>query len=372
MKFLVINWRDIYHPQAGGAEVYIHEIMRRLAQRGHEPVMLSCEVPGRPPEEVIDGVRVVRRGKHLTFNLSVPGAWRELRKEGFDAVVEDLNKLPFYSKLYIKDVPLGVISMHFFGKTIFQEFPWPIASYVYLHENLIRFFYKNLPFAALSESTAEDLRRWGLGTERLFIVYPGTDFSRYSPGPKAPEPTVLYLGRLKRYKRIDLAMRAMALAKDRVPGLKFFIVGKGDAEPRLRQLARKLGMESYTRFLGFVSEEEKARLLREAWVLINTSPKEGWGLVNTEAEASGTPVVAFDAPGVRESVAHGETGFLIPWGDVEGLADALVRVLTDQELRRRLSEKASQWVRRFSWERAAEAFEEFLSYIIDYFGGRKR
>ena len=372
MKFLLINWRDIYHPQAGGAEVYIHEILRRLAQRGHEPVMLSCEVPGRPPEETVDGVRIVRRGKHLTFNFSVPGAWRELRKEGFDAVVEDLNKLPFYSKLYVKKVPLGAIAMHFFGRTIFQEFSFPIASYVYLHENLIPLFYKGIPFAALSESTAQDLRRWGLGTGKIFVVYPGTDFERYRPGPKAPEPTVLYLGRLKRYKRIDLAMRAVALAKERVPNLRFLVIGKGDAEPRLRALAKKLKMEGYTRFLGFVPEEEKARLLREAWVLVNTSPKEGWGLVNTEAEASGTPVVAFDAPGVRESVSHGESGFLVPWGDVKALAERLVQVLTDPELRERLSEGAARWVRRFSWDAAASEFERFLSYIIDYFGGRQR
>ncbi len=372
MKFLVINWRDIHHPQAGGAEVYIHEIMRRLAEKGHRPVMLSCEVPGRPLEEVVDGVRIVRRGKHLTFNLSVPWAWRELRKEGFDAVVEDLNKLPFYTKFYVKGVPLGVISMHFFGKTIFQEFPWPIAAYVYGHELAVRLAYKGVPFAALSQSTAEDLRRWGLGTGRIPIVYPGTDFERFKPGPKAPGPTVLYLGRLKRYKRIDLSFKAVALARKRVPQLEFWVVGKGDAEPGLRKLARKLGMESYTKFLGFVSEEEKRRVLREAWVLINTSPKEGWGLVNTEAEASGTPVVAFDAPGVRESVSHGETGFLVPWGDVEGLAEKLVQVLLDQKLRQTLSQQAVRWVRRFSWDASARAFEDFLSYIIDYFGGRQR
>ncbi len=365
MKILVINWQDIKNPFAGGAEVYMHEVFGRIAAAGHQVWFLVCQAPGLPETEVIDGVQVIRHGSRNTFNYTVPGFYKKhLAKKGFDVVVEDLNKLPFYGKRFVKDTKLAALAMHFFRKTIFYELPLPLASYVFLAETSIRFAYKGVPFAVISKSTKQDLVRWGFPEADIRVIYSGVDTKTYFPGEKSPEPIVVYLGRIKKYKKPDLALRVVAeVAKD-VP-LRFHVVGDGEFLPKLRTIARQTGIEDITHFHGFVSQEEKSRLLRESWVLINTSPKEGWGLVNTEAEASGTPVVAFDAPGIRESISHGETGFLVPYGDLNALAKKLKLLLTDHDLRKKMSSRARKWAETFTWDKAAEDTINWLKWVMD-------
>jgi glycosyltransferase involved in cell wall biosynthesis len=113
-------------------------------------------------------------------------------------------------------------------------------------------------------------------------------------------------------------------------------------------------------FRGFVSEDEKLELFRRAWVHVLTSPKEGWGITNLEAAACGTPTVASDSPGLRDSVLEGETGFLVPHGDVARLAGRIRALVQEPELRERLGRTAHAFAQRFTWDRAAEETEAFL------------
>jgi glycosyltransferase involved in cell wall biosynthesis len=168
------------------------------------------------------------------------------------------------------------------------------------------------------------------------------------------------VGRLKRYKGLDIALRAVAMAAGDVPGLRFEIAGSGDDRPRLERLVAELGVQDRVRFLGFVSEGEKLQLLRRAWAHVFPSPKEGWGISNVEAAACGTPAVASDSPGLRESVLNGETGILVAHDDPEALANAMRRLSGDVGLVSRFGRAGRKFAESLSWDRAAELTETHL------------
>ncbi|HLA39366.1 MAG TPA: glycosyltransferase family 4 protein [Candidatus Glassbacteria bacterium] len=371
-RILLINWRDIQHPEAGGAEVHAHEIFRRLASRGHEVTFLTCAWPGCEPRAQIDGIRVVRGGKNATFNYAVPRLAGALEFEkNFDIVVEDLNKIPLLTPRFVR-IPRLILVHHLFGATIFREAVFPVAAYVWLWEQLIPFFYKREWVQSVSQDTTDELAAKGFSREKIRIVYNGIDCSRYTPGPAearadGEERYLLYMGRIKRYKRLDLILEAfqragrMGLPAD----IRLVFAGAGDDYPRLQKRAEKLAITGRTSFRGRVSEEEKINLLRGAVCVVNPSPKEGWGITNMEAAACGTPVVASRSPGLRESVRDGRTGFLFTPGDVAQFSARIVQVAADQRLRIRLSAEARRFAETLTWNESAQRTEQYISHIIE-------
>ena len=209
---------------------------------------------------------------------------------------------------------------------------------------------------AVSESTADDLIRRGMDPDRVTVIPNGVDADHYTPGDpgaRFPEPTLLYLGRLKRYKRVDLPIRALAHLAGQGMNCRLLVAGKGDDRPRLERLVSRLGVGDRVKFLGFVPEEEKVRLLQRSWVHVLTSPKEGWGIANLEAAACGTPTVASDSPGLRDSVRDGETGFLVPHGDVSRLAARIEELFEAREQLEEMGRRARDFAEGFSWDRTA-------------------
>lgn len=370
MRILLVNWNDRENPNAGGAEIHLHEIFGRLArERGHAIDLVTSGWPGCAPRVELDGMQVHRYGGRHTFALHARGAVRRLLAAGrYDVVVEDVNKLPLFLT-GLTSLPFCVLVPHLFGATAFAEASWPVAALVWLAERPIPRAYRRAWFHAISESTRDDLVRRGVPRERIEVIYPGVDARWYSPDPgvpRAPRPTFLYVGRLKRYKGVDAALRALAVARaTRGDGdLELDIAGQGDDRPRLERLARELGLGDAVRFLGFVPEVEKRRLLRRAWAVVFPSPKEGWGISNVEAAGCGTPALASDSPGLRESVRQGETGFLVPHGDVRALAERMLALAADPALVARLGRGARAFAQQLSWERAAGATEAHLDRII--------
>lgn len=367
MRILLVNWLDRENPQAGGAEVHLFEIFRRLVAQGHDVTLIASGWSGAASEATLDGLRVYRVGGRHSFALQGRGAVRRALATGrFDVVVEDINKLPLFLP-QVTGLPVYVIIPHLFGTTAFREAFWPMASVVWLAERPIPRVYRHSAFHAISESTRDDLVQRGVRAAAVRVIYPGVDARRYTPDPgtgRAPEPTFVYVGRLKRYKGLDIALRAVALARQDVPGLRFEVAGTGDDRPRLERLAARLGVQDRVRFLGFVSEEEKIRLLRRAWAHVFPSPKEGWGISNVEAAACGTPAVASDSPGLRESVQDGETGILVPHDDPEALANAMRRLSGDVELVGRFGKAGRAFAESLSWDRAAELTEVHLNETV--------
>lgn len=367
MKILLVNWNDRENPHAGGAEIHIHEIFGRLARRGHSVDLVASGWPGARPEVELDGMRVRRYGGRYSFALRARGAVRRLlRANSYDVVVEDINKLPLFLA-GLTAAPFSALVPHLFGTTAFREASWPIAAVVWAAERRIPRAYRRAWFHAISESTRDDLARRGVPRERIEVIHPGVDAAWYTPDAavsRTREPTFLYVGRLKRYKGVEIALRALAIARKSRPDVVLDIAGQGDDRGRLERLARRLGLGTAARFRGFVSDEEKRRLLRRSWCVVLASPKEGWGISNVEAAACGTPAIASDSPGLRESVRHGETGFLVPHGDVAALADRMLALAGDPALVARLGVGARAFAERLSWDHAAQATEAHLQRVI--------
>lgn len=364
MKLVAVNWQDLDNPLGGGAETHLHEILERLVAFGHEVVLLCGGWPNCPPRAERRGVEIHRVGTRQSFPFHARRYWdRHLRGRDCDVLFEDINKVPLYTTRWGARRVVAVVP-HLFGEAAFQELNPVLASAVWLSERPLPWMYRQVPFQAISQSTADDLVARGIAAERVEVIPPGVSADYYTPdaSARAPHPTFAYLGRLKRYKGVDLVIRAFARLA--APNAVLEIAGAGDYRPALEQLVASLALSQRVRFLGFVSEAEKLALYRRAWGVALASPKEGWGLTNVEAEACGTPVVASNSPGIRESVRHGETGFLVPHGDVAAMAAAFQRLAESPTLVAEMGAKARAFAASFTWDRCARATEAHLQRVI--------
>ncbi len=366
-RFVAVNWRDLKNPDAGGAEVHLHEILKRLAADGHEVTCFVSNYPAGAGEDHYDGIRVVRKGSWYNANYVIPRHVRSfLRCNPCDLVIEDINKIPFFLPSLVKQMVLAVVP-HLFGTTVFRETNPVFAAYVYLWERLIPRVYRHCRFVAISPSTKTDLVQRGIRDERVDVVLCGVDHDTYrvlDGVERFSEPTIVHFGRMRKYKSIDLVIKAFGLIKERLPAARLLIVGEGPEKPNLVRLAGETGFGESVEFLGAVSNSELVRLLNRSHLFVNASPKEGWGLTIVEANACGVPVVASRRPGLQDSVKDGQTGFLAEYGDVRGFADKALELLTDAEKWDRMSRAGLEWARSLTWDETARGMTEiFLEEI---------
>jgi glycosyltransferase involved in cell wall biosynthesis len=244
VNILLVNWQDRLNPQAGGAEVHLFEVFTRLAARGHRVRLVCSGWEGAAEQAVVDGIEVHRSGNRTSFTWSGRGAVRRaLEAELPDILVEDINKLPLFLSP-LTPAPLYVIIPHLFGDTIFHEASIPAASLVWLAERPIPRAYRRAQFHAISESTRDDLVQRGVPADRVRVIHPGVDAVLHRPdsAARSPSPSFLYLGRLKRYKGVETAIRALGLARATRPDLILDIAGSGDDRGRLESIVRELGL----------------------------------------------------------------------------------------------------------------------------------
>jgi len=364
VRILLVNWQDRENPQAGGAEIHLHEIFGRLAAQGHEVRLLCGGWPGCRPRAVLDGIDVHRAGTRYTFPLVAHRYYKAHLAGWADVLVEDVNKVPLYTPRWGAKRVVALVP-HLFGSTAFQELAAPLAATVWMAERPLGVAYRGIPFEAISDSTADDLVARGIRRDLVTVIYPGIDAAAFTPNPaeRAATPVFAYLGRLKKYKGVHFAIRAFAALG--VPNAVLEIAGAGDYRPALESLAASLDLGDRVRFLGRISEHEKLALLRRAWALVFASPKEGWGITNLEAAACATPVVASNSPGIRETVRDGTTGFLVPHGDVPAMTAALRRLADSRDLVDTLGHAARSFAESFTWERAASDTARHLHRVID-------
>jgi glycosyltransferase involved in cell wall biosynthesis len=366
MKILLLNWQDIKNPMGGGAEVYLHQIFKRIAALGHSITLFSCSVPGLPPEEDVDGIHIIRKGNRNFFNYVVPIEYaKRFRHESYDLVIDDLNKIPFYTPLYVRKPLLGMV-MHLFGKSIYKEASFLPASYVYGAEQLALSLYRPLPMVAISPSTKQEMVEHGFDEKNISIVPCAVNHSTYRtlPGVDRTEPLIGYVGRIKKYKSVDHLIHAFAIVLKEIPKAKLVIIGEGDGKAAFQKLAHDLKIDPSVTFTGFLPLEEKVRLLNQMQVVVNTSAKEGWGLTVTEANACGTPAVASDVPGLRDAVIDGETGLLYEYGNIEQLAEKILLLLRDENLRSRLTTGALAYAQSLTWDKSAKIMMDVMERVV--------
>jgi len=366
---LAVNWRDINDPLGGGAELHLHHILSGAVSAGCHVDLVCSGYNGAPRHDVIDGVNIHRHGHWTVANFTLPAVVRRLLKtSNYDLLVEDINKIPFYTPFYRGDVPLVAIVPHLFGKTVYREANPFTATYVYGAESLIPRIYRDVDFEVISPSTRDDLVARGMAPSRIRTIFCGLEHEKFhldEPPLRSETPLVVSWSRLRRYKSLDVAIRAFDIIQKDLPAARMLIMGRGPDESRLRKLTRKLGLEDKVDFRGFMPWNELVATLHRCHVFLNPSPKEGWGLTVVEANQCGLPVVASDRPGLKDSVNDGVTGSLVPYGDHAAFAVEALKILTDQALFQQRSEAARQWAATFSWprcvEESLELFEEVAS-----------
>jgi glycosyltransferase involved in cell wall biosynthesis len=349
-------WRDPCHPAAGGGEVYLHEQARYWSNAGHRVTWYAQRFAGSLPEEEIDGIRIVRIAP-VPWVFAAGAVSFHLNRDGdFDFVIDCMNGIPFFTPLFTSK-PKFLLIYHIHTPHFRAELP-PLAAAAasFVETQLVPLVYRNTAVVTISESTRQELVALKMSRFPITVVHSGVS-EDIVPGPKAERPTILYLGRLRQYKRVDKLIEAFVAVKDAVPDARLVIAGVGDDLPRLRGLAERLGIRDVT-FEGRVSEERKRRLMQEAWVFAMPSSIEGWGIVVIEANASGTPAVGYRVAGTKDCIVDGVTGLLAD--DDARFAKALERVLSDQRLRAALAEASRDWAQRFSWRISSETTLEHL------------
>ncbi|HYE22140.1 MAG TPA: glycosyltransferase, partial [Verrucomicrobiae bacterium] len=359
-RILVFNWRDTKHMYAGGAEVYIHELAKKWTLLGHQ-VTLFCGNDGQSArEEVVDGIRIVRRGGFYFVYFWAFVYYLTKFRGKYDLIIDCQNGIPFFTPLFVKEPVFCVV--HHVHQEIFRKYLfWPLAVFAqFLEKGLMPIVYRNIKFITVSASTKEAMENIGLVGSGIEIVHNGVDLSKFVPGEKSLKPSVLYLGRLKAYKSVDVLVKAFQKIKQTIPDAVLTIAGSGDEEPFLKKLVKDLGLDGIE-FKGRVSEEEKVGLLQRAWVFVNPSYIEGWGITTIEANACATPVVGANVPGLRDSIRNPHTGYLVEHGNVELFADRILLLLENKELREDLGRQAVEWASNFEWKKMSETFLDVLN-----------
>jgi glycosyltransferase involved in cell wall biosynthesis/O-antigen/teichoic acid export membrane protein len=319
-RILAYNWRDLAHPRAGGAEVYLQSVAREWVKNGHEVTLFCGSVAGQPAEEVAGGVRVIRRGGRIGVYREARRYWRRAGAGQYDLVLDCVNTRPFLSPRFVRDVPV-VALIHQVAREVWSyETPWPISVLGrYLLEPAWLRTYRDVPVVTVSESSRESLTEYGL--RRITVVPEGWEPAEASPVEKEPVPAVVFVGRLSANKRPEHAIRAFGLARRELPGAQLWVIGKGPEEARLRKMAG-----AGVTFFGHLPEAEKRDRVGRAHALVTTSVREGWGLVVTEAAAAGTVAIGYDVAGLRDSI--GASGGVLTRAHPASLAKGLVQLVS--------------------------------------------
>ena len=360
MNILVINWRDIKNPEAGGAEVHLHEIFKRIAAKGNNVTLVSHKFDNAPQDEIIDGIKIKRIGNKFLFNRQFKKYYlSELVNNNFDLVVDDISKIPLNTQAYIKKPLVGILH-HIHGNSLYKEIPFPLAYYIISKEKKIPKYYSETPIFTVSESTRKELVNLGFPKEKTDILYNAIEHELFEKIKieKSATPLITYIGRIKKYKNINKIIDAMPLLIKKIPDLKLIIGGKGDYLDALKEQVEKLNLQKNVEFTGFLSEEEKAELLGKAWVFVTMAEKEGWGITVIEANAMKTPAIGSDVPGLQDSIQNNKTGYLVPLNNLNKLVNKIETLLEDKNELKKLSENAYNWSKKFSWDNSANYFLE--------------
>jgi glycosyltransferase involved in cell wall biosynthesis len=363
MNILIYNWRDIKNPEGGGAEVFTHEIAKRWVENGNNVTFFTSAFSGCKNEEKIDGIKFIRRGnKYSVYKEAKKYYKNHFYKKNFDIIIDEINTKPFLTPKFVNGKETIVALIHQLAREFwFYETSFPInfAGY-YFFEKYWLSNYRNIPTITVSNSTKNDLLK--LKFKKIFVVSEGIKFT---PLPQIPEktknPSIIFVGRLKKAKRPDYVVKAFKKIVKDIPQTELWVVGDGYLRKDLEEIADK-----NVKFFGYVSEKEKIELLSKAWVLVNPSIREGWGINIIEANACGTPCIAFDVPGLRDSIVDGKTGLLVKdKSNIQQLAKTIVEFIKKPRLREEFNKNALDWSKRFTWDKSSEEFIHILISVIN-------
>ena len=360
MKILMLNWRCPTNPKSGGAEYVTHKHLEAWALACHEVHWLAGGYPGAksyeklpvseitkkqcsqlspplstvnsqlstaPPLSTFDRslsrasrgdesqvVHLHRSGSPLTIYLLAPLLYWFKWHGDFDLVIDQIHGIPFLTPLWAWR-SRKIAFIHEVAQSIWDLMaPWPMNIIGKLYERLYFLLYRHIPFWVDSNSTKDDLVRYGIQPSLIHVIPCAIDLEPVAEVPEKEKTlTFIFLARLVKMKGIEDALRIIAEVKKTNPDVKLWVVGSGDSAyvSHLQNMVNELGVETNVEFKGRVDEEEKVALLRRAHWLLHTSIHEGFGLTVLEANSQGTPVAAYNSQGLNEVISVGINGHLI-------------------------------------------------------------
>lgn len=344
MDILILNWRDIKHPLAGGAEISLFEHAKYWKKNGAKVVWFASFFPGGKKEEEIEGIKILRSGSHYSVHFLAFLYYFRGRLGSPNIVIDSFHFLPFFSPLYFKKAKIVALINEVAGRVWFSNIFFPLSLIGYLIEPLFFIFYRQKQFITSSGSTKKELMKFGISLENINIVYHGVTTKKISDEiVKEKKPTIIFLGRLSADKGIKDAIKVFSNLKNRVKDLKLWVVGHEEENMNLDKY------NSQIIYYGYVDQDKKFELLKKAWILIHPSLKEGWGLTVIEAASQGTPTVGYNTEGLRDSILDGKTGLLAD-PNPESLTNEVYKLISDEKLYNRLRLGAMDWAGRFRWE----------------------
>jgi glycosyltransferase involved in cell wall biosynthesis len=365
LRSAIVNWRDPWHPAAGGAERYAWELARRLAAGGMQVRYVTARAPGQRRRERVEGVELVRLGGRFTVYPLVL-LWMLVRRRTFDAVVDCQNGIPFFTPWVLpRRVPVFCVVHHVHTEQFGLYFPSWLAWVGRLLEGPVaRWTYRRHACVAVSPSTKRAMRERLRWTGPIHLVPNGLTMPSVpvSPASGIGDPALVCVSRLVPHKQVERVIDLAERLGDHRPGLRVHIVGDG---PQAGVLAARIagrGLGDVVTLHGFVSEEDKAALVAGATLHLSTSRGEGWGLSVIEAASLGVPTVAYDVEGLRDAVRDGVTGWLVHDGDdLAGVVERALKELDDPGRRAEVSDACRRWAAEFDWARTADRMAALLN-----------
>lgn len=363
----MLNWKDIKHPNVGGAEIIVYELAKRLVKHGHNVSLFCRQFIFSEKDEIIDGVKIVRRGNLISMYINAVIYFWSLRKKP-DIVIDMSNTIYWQTPLWVKGSKRIAYLNQMANEVFDYEFPKVVAFFGKMFERIQYLSYRNTPFITYSKSTKDDLISMGIPPKNINIFSLGVDHERYKPGEKVDYPLFLCVSRLVKMKRTELVVQAMKIVCEKHPSAKLAIVGYGYDRKRLELLRNYLKLEKNVffhdediLFFGKNIKDQKIKIMQAAWALIFPSVKEGWGMTVTECAACGTPTIATDVSGLRDSVVNGKTGILVSKNPTPvEISREMIRLIEDKKLRKRMSLNAISWAKKFTWERSYREFSKII------------
>lgn len=277
-----------------------------------------------------------------------------------DIVVDDLAHAVPWGSPVLRSGPGIAVFHHLHARTLRGQVGPTTAKVLGAFEWLYPTIYRNWEFVTESERSAEDLVMLGVNRERTHRIPPGVDRDLFRPGQKSASPTLVYFGGMRRYKRPVDAIAVLASVRRRYPEVKMEFIGDGLGLSSAKSAARIAGVIESIRFHGRLPDEALASILSRSWVNLVTSEAEGWCFCASEATASGVPTVAYDVPGLQESVEHDHTGKLVPLADEDAFSAAVCEILANPK---NWWNNCLEARTELNWDRTVDAWSDLVQRL---------
>ncbi len=368
MKIVMFSWKDLKHPESGGAEWVTDKYLSYLVEKGNEVELICAGFKDSKKEDSRNGYKITRLGNRLTVYPKSFFYYNKHLKGNIDVVIDQINTIPFFSPLFVKEKKIGFI--HQTAREVwFYEMPSILSHIGYFIEPLLFKPYKDTKMICVSDSTAQDMHEFGV--KNTVVINNGCDVKPLKKPIKKEKNTFCFVGRLTPMKRVDHAILAIAELKKQFPNVKLKIIGGNGKEKyvaKIKALVKDKNLEENVIFMGYLSFEKRNEEIAKSQAIIVPSVREGWGLIVIEANALGTPALGYNVPGLRDSIKEGVNGWLIneeknEAQTIKRLSERLNLVLSlNDKSRKEINKKCVEHAQRFDWENSKEGF---LGEIIE-------